>query len=82
MNTSKSCVSVMFVGLADGHFLPPYVVYTTLIIMNTWIQGGSSDTRYTRTKFCRFDAVTFVDCLQSIIPYVRRLPEDDPKMIN
>lgn len=61
-NHSKSATSVMFCGNATGtHFLPPYVVYKSECLWDTWKVGGPANTRYNRTKSGWFDGLCFED---------------------
>lgn len=61
-NQSKSSTSVMFCGNASGtKFLPPYVVYRSDCLWDTWQLGGPKGTRYNRTKSGWFDSRCFED---------------------
>lgn len=40
LDSSKSCVSVMFAGTASGLLLPPYVVYKAEHLHDSWMDGG------------------------------------------
>lgn len=42
---SKSSTSLMFCGSATGKMLPPYVVYKSVHLYETWMQGGPPHTR-------------------------------------
>lgn len=61
MDSSKLCYSIMFCGNAEGDMLPPYVVYKSVHLYDTWVQGGPKDARYNRTRSGWFDEVTFED---------------------
>lgn len=75
MNQSKSSISLMFAGTASGCLLPPYVVYKSLNMYDTWTQGGPEGTRYNRSKSGWFDSYCFSDWFYTIaLPYFRRLP--------
>ena len=52
---SKSSVSVMFAGSADGTYLPPMVVYKSENIYREWVPKGSNNTIYSCTKSGWFD---------------------------
>ena len=52
---SKSSVSVMFAGSADGTYLPPMVVYKSENIYREWVPRGSNNTIYSCTKSEWFD---------------------------
>jgi hypothetical protein len=73
MNSSKSAISLMFCGNADGEVLPPYVVYKAEALWTTWTEGGPKGARYNRTKSGWFDAVTFEDWFMSLfLPCLRK----------
>ncbi|XP_049876484.1 uncharacterized protein LOC126374068 [Pectinophora gossypiella] len=67
INTSKSSVSIMFSGTADGHCLPPYVVYKSDHLWSRWCEDGPKDARYNRTKSGWFDMVCFDDWFKTIV---------------
>ena len=59
MHHSKSSISVMFAGRADGHYLPPMVVYKAENIYKEWCRAGPIDTVYSCTKSGWFDIEQF-----------------------
>jgi hypothetical protein len=70
---SKSATSVMFCGSATGVFLPPYVVYKSNNVYDSWMKGGPKGTRYSATPSGWFDSFTFADFMAKLfIPHVRR----------
>lgn len=74
MNSTKQSVSVMFSGSGSGFILPPYVVYKSKDMYNTWIENGPRGTRYNRSKSGWFDSNCFEDWLKTIaIPYLKKL---------
>ncbi|XP_025407415.1 uncharacterized protein LOC112681370 [Sipha flava] len=74
MNNSKASTSVMFAAAADGVLLPPYVVYRSKHISDTWRIGGPKHTRFNRTKSGWFDSFCFDDWIKTIaIPYLSKL---------
>lgn len=74
-NNSKSAISLMFSGTADGQSLPIYVVYKSDHLWDTWLEGGPDGTRYNRSKSGWFDSVCFEDWFNTIIvPYARKKP--------
>ena len=74
MNQSKSAISIMYAGCADGTLLPAYVVYKALNLYDTWTIGGPPKTRYNRSKSGWFDMICFSDWFKHIIlPYVKKL---------
>lgn len=75
MNSTKQSVSVMFAGSGSGVILPPYVVYKSKELYNTWIENGPRGTRYNRSKSGWFDSICFEDWLRTIaVPYLKKLP--------
>lgn len=75
MNSTKCSISVMFSAAGDGHLLPPYVVYKSLHLYESWREGGPDGSRYNRTKSGWFDNFCFSDYVETIaLPYLRRLP--------
>ena len=53
---SKSSVSVMFAGSADGTYLSPMIVYKSESIYREWVRRGSNNTIYSScTKSGWFD---------------------------
>ncbi|XP_063824521.1 uncharacterized protein LOC135074144 [Ostrinia nubilalis] len=80
LNASKSSVSVMFSGSADGQCLPPYVVYKADHLWTRWSENGPKNCRYNRTKSGWFDMVCFDDWFKYIVlPWANSL--DGPKLI-
>lgn len=81
-NFSKTATSLMFAASATGDLLPPYVVYKSTNLYDTWTTNGPPGTRYNRTKSGWFDAVCFEDWLKKIlIPHFNKLKNDKPKII-
>jgi len=74
MDSSKSSLSVMFAVDASGSMLPPYVVYKSSQLWNSWTSGGPDGCRYNRSPSGWFDQCIFEDWFISIIiPHCRRL---------
>lgn len=81
IDSSKSSVSVMMAGTSDGVILPPYVVYKSEYLYDTWTNYGPRGARYNRSKSGWFDMRIFEDWFQSIVvPFVRNL-EEGPKVM-
>lgn len=82
MNTSKSCVSLMFACSASGDFLPPYTVYKAERLMDTWVMGGPINARYNRSKSGWFDGQCFKDWLAKVaVPYFRHLQNNETRFL-
>lgn len=80
LNSSTSCVSVMFAGTPSGFLLPPYVVYKADNLNNDWTEGEPKGTMYNYSKSGWFDNVLFEDWFNELIlPYFRKFPVDMPK---
>ena len=74
MNSTKASTSVMFAATGDGQILPPYVVYKSLNLYESWREGGPEGSRYNRTKSGWFDNFCFSDWVESVaLPFLRRL---------
>lgn len=58
-NSSKSAISLMFCGNAEGHVIPVYVVYKAESLWTTWTEGGPPNTRYNRSKSGWFNSNIF-----------------------
>ncbi|CAB3231145.1 unnamed protein product [Arctia plantaginis] len=72
INASKSAVSIMFSGTADGYCLPPYVVYKAEHLWTRWCENGPKNARYNRTKSGWFDMMCFDDWFTTIVlPWAR-----------
>lgn len=75
LNSSKSSVSLMFCGSADGDILPPFVVYKSTQLWTTWCQGGPTGTKYNHTPSGWFDGATFTAWIRDlVVPHLRKLP--------
>lgn len=85
-NFSKSCTSIMVCGSADGVLLPPYVIYRSTHLYDTWKERGpcgppccsepccSRGTRYNRTSNGWMDTATFREWFIScFLPHAKRL---------
>ncbi|XP_062542157.1 uncharacterized protein LOC134210149 [Armigeres subalbatus] len=59
MNSSKSSISIMMAGSAAGDLLPPYVVYKSSKLWNTWVENGPPGTRYNNSASGWFDTAIF-----------------------
>lgn len=81
MDSSKASTSIMIAGTASGFLLPPYVVYKSEHLYDTWVQGGPKNTRYNRSKSGWFDSALFEDWfLTVVLPYFKKL-DDGPKVM-
>jgi len=67
MNSTKSSTSLMFCDNADGQLLPPYVVYKAEALWTTWMENGSTDARYNRSRSGWFDSLCFEDWFFSLL---------------
>lgn len=74
LDSSKSSVSVMISVSASGIMLPPYIVYKSVHLYPTWIEGGPDGAIYNRTKSGWFDGPTFEDWFEKVaLPYCKNL---------
>ncbi|KAK3924780.1 Pogo transposable element with KRAB domain [Frankliniella fusca] len=73
LTSSKTATSLMIAGTATGELLPPYVVYRSKELSETWVTGGPPGTRYNRSRSGWFDRVIFTDWFRNIlVPNARR----------
>lgn len=74
LNSSKSCISMMFAGTASGHLLPPYVCYKAERLYDAWVAGGPPGARYNRSKSGWIDEETFADWFKTVaLPWAKSL---------
>lgn len=87
MNFSKSATTIMVCGSADGVLLPPYIIYKSVHLYDTWKERApsgqpccdkpccSQGSRFNRTTSGWIDGPTFRDWfISSFLPHARRLP--------
>lgn len=75
INSSKSCISIMFCGNAAGTILPPYIVYKAEHLYNTWTLGGPKQSRFNRSRSGWFDLHIFEDWFESLfLPVAKKIP--------
>ena len=86
MNHSKSMTTIMTCGSASGVLLPPYVIYKSEHLWDTWTEHGpngdpcciepccSRGSRFNRTSHGWIDSVTFTNWFTRVfLPHARRL---------
>lgn len=66
-NSSKSAISLMFCGNAEGEMLPIYVVYKSTCLWTTWTEGGPPGIRYNCSPSGWFDMNIFTDWFQKLL---------------
>ncbi|XP_065559572.1 uncharacterized protein LOC136026802 [Artemia franciscana] len=65
----------MFAGNTAVEVLPPYVVYKSEKLWNTWVQGGPIGCIFNKSKSGWFEAVFFHDWFTlSHLPWLKKLP--------
>ncbi|KAK3924666.1 Pogo transposable element with KRAB domain [Frankliniella fusca] len=67
MTTSKTAISFMFAGTASGTLLPPYVVFKSKEMSETWTADGPPGTRYNRSASGWFDMHIFEEWFSTIL---------------
>ena len=73
INHTKSAVSLMFTGTADGELLPLYVVYKAENLYDSWCRNGPPGTRYGCSKSGWFETENFCDYFRTVLlPHMRR----------
>lgn len=80
---SRTSISLMICGNAEGQLLPPMVVYKSENLYENWCEGGPTGTIYGCSKSGWFDMVQFekwfFDCL---LPYLQNNSRsEDPKIL-
>lgn len=72
VNSTKTAISIMYAGTADGQLLREYTVYKADHMWDSWTQGGPDGARYNRSKSGWFDSACFEDWFFSIaVPFFR-----------
>lgn len=73
MNSTKSNISVMFCGNANGESVAPYIIYKAEHLWTTWSEGGPAGARYNRTKQGWIDGATFEDWFSThLLPILKK----------
>lgn len=74
LDTSKTSISVMFAAAGNGTVLPPFTVYRSTHLYDTWTDGGVEGAGYGRSKSGWFDLQMFEEWfLKILLPYARKL---------
>jgi hypothetical protein len=72
----------MMAGTADGRVLPPYIVYKSEELWDTWCTGGPEGAKYGRTKSGWFNEKVFEDWFEKVaLRYFRRLEDQESKKV-
>lgn len=80
INSTKTSISIMFAACADGTLLPPYTVYKSKHLHESWRIGGPKGARFNRSSSGWFDSLCFDDWIKSIaLPYFNKL--SGPKVL-
>ena len=73
INYSKGNISLLFAGTASGELLPPYVVYKSTHLWDSWCKGGPPHTRYGRSVNGWMNLENFEEWFFTIVvPWARR----------
>lgn len=74
MNSTKCSISIMFAASGNGTVLPPYTVYKSKHMHDSWRIGGPNGSRFNRSPSGWFDSMCFDDWILSIaLPYCNKL---------
>lgn len=68
MNSTKSNISVMFCGNANGESMASYIIYKAEHLWTTWSEGGPSGARYNRSKQGWINGTMFEDWFSTHLP--------------
>jgi len=71
-DSSKSCISIMFVGSAAGELGQLYVVYKGKFCYPLWTENGPPGCIYSATLSGWFEGFTFCDWLKGFVRSIRR----------
>ena len=75
MDNTKTSISVMFAGAADGTPVPPMVVNKAENLRELWCQNGPKGARYAVLKSGWFDMVLFEMWFEkSFLPIAKKIP--------
>lgn len=75
IDSAKSSTSVMFAGSGGGILLPPFIVYKSEHIYDTWMLNGPKNARYGRNSSGWFDQPLFEDWFVTLaLPYFKKQP--------
>ena len=75
IDSAKSSTSVMFAGSGGGILLPPFIVYKSEHIYDTWMSNGPKNARYGRNSSGWFDQPLFENWFENIaLPYFKKQP--------
>lgn len=83
-NSSKEAFSIMFCCSADGHMLPPMVVYksTTGTVYEIWCEGGPEGATYAASQSGWFDMSKFNQWFKVVfVTHIKTLPMHEVKVI-
>lgn len=73
IDSTKTSTSVMFAVSGDGQLLPPFLVYRSEHLYDTWLTNGPKGARYGRNKSGWFDQPLFEEWFISIaLPFLKR----------
>lgn len=61
LNSTKASISIMFAASGDGTILPPYTVYKSKHLDDSWRIGGPKGARFNRSLSGWFDSMCFDD---------------------
>lgn len=80
LNSSKASTSIMMACAADGTLLPPFIIYRSMHLWDTWTSGGPKGARYANTKSGWIDQKTFEEWFLTIaLPYLKK--NDPPRAL-
>lgn len=69
-NETKSTMTLMFAGAANGTLLRPQIIFKSVDVWDTWIRNGPRDALYSTSKTGWMNTETFHDWVKLVaIPY-------------
>lgn len=79
---SKSSISIMFCGTAEGQLIPPMVVYKSKHLYDHWTQGGPPGTIYRNSSSGWFDMNLFeIWFFKVLLPHIQEHREENEKAV-
>ena len=75
-NAGRTMYTVLFCGLANGVYMPPFVIYKCKQLRDLWCQGGPKDTMFGRSDSGWMQDFNFKQWfMKGFIPFVKSYPK-------
>lgn len=80
-NKSKAAISIMMCGSAAGEVVPPFVVYKSKYLWDTWTMGGPTGSRYSNSVSGWFNTETFSQWFKTVMLPILKKKEGETALI-